>query len=184
MRPWWLLAVLPGLFLLTGSNAGERAKRTAARDAFVAEAIAEGGVVIPAELVTIYLRHAAEFSRYDMPKHRQQPIGLLMPDAWFTTVACPLTRTCRVVGMWVWLRPDIVYINARVTLDQMPQYLVHELVHYLQGKAGWAGSQKCADISAHEAEAYVAQHLYLVLIEHVDHGFFMPDYTCTTRLSP
>lgn len=182
VKPWWLLAVLPGLFLLTGSNAGERFKRLAARDAIVVEALAEGGVIIPAEIVTTAMKFAAEYSRYDKPKRHRQPIGLLMPDSWFLDAVCPTTRTCRAVGMWSWLRPDVVYINSRLAFEQLPSYLVHELVHYLQGEYGWAGGQSCPDISAHEAEAYAVQHLYLVLHEHVNHGFFIPDYTCKADL--
>lgn len=123
------------------------------------------------------MQAAGIYSRYKMPFFAR-PEVYVVPDKVLQKYECG-GRECSIAGVTLWKNPHRIYLSASMAANERPYILVHEIVHWLQFRAGWAGDpNNCPDIVAHEVEAYEVQHLYRILGRHENSLFWMPAYRC------
>ncbi len=101
------------------------------------------------------------FTLSDFEKVEGCPQVSKVSHAWLEEQACD-GRKCKVLG-WYPGDGDVVYVDDRLDLERNTLHtsiLLHELVHWVQGKTG-ALSQTCEHSIAAEREAYAIQREYL-----------------------
>jgi hypothetical protein len=175
---WRLFALVPVFLVLGCQPDDDYRERLGRRDREVASLIRQSGTIIPAGTVEEHLLLAARFSRYDPPPRSERPVGVLMPDQWVQRTVLNLDPRHQIRGIWRWHHPDIVILSDRLPRDRVPDVLVHELIHYLQGRAGWGKSANCYEYEAHEVEAHAGQHLYRLLVLREERRFQLPSMLC------
>jgi len=128
------------------------------------------------ELCTILLSwiiHLSDFEQVDgCPELRS------VTHEWLETHACR-GRSCQVLG-WYPGAGDVVYLDDRMDLQgdlYHSSIALHEIVHWLQGRAGKALGLCTAGIDA-EREAYSIQQRYLIA-----YGEYLPTGAVTPMLS-
>jgi hypothetical protein len=123
---------------------------------------------------------AVKYSRYSKPWFAR-PVVDVVPGPRFNAKVCG-GEYCGILGYTASDERDVVHV-----IDKVPdvtaqsrgwtreEIIVHELVHWLQIKAGNEWMSACANQDADETEAYNAQYQFAVRELHMDHGFWKPD---------
>lgn len=111
-------------------------------------------------MLDVLLILAAELSGYPLPAHA--PTLAYRPAPWLRAQVCAGTTPCNVHGLYL-DHGDVIYLDQRLqgsTSAIARSVVLHELVHYLQDRAGQHDGS-CAQRQAREREAYGLQQRYL-----------------------
>jgi hypothetical protein len=73
--------------------------------------------------------------------------------------------------------PDVIFINPDTPTDMVTTVLVHEIVHWLQEKAG-KPADTCKEIAAVEREAYLVDYMFAQLYAPGVAVLDMPRFKC------
>ena len=126
-----------------------------------------------------YLDLAVQYSRYSKPLFARPKIDLVDPLV-FALSVCGKPE-CSIVGYTNDEERDVVHIVSSISAEitarlgwTHDEIIVHELVHWLQLKAGVKFPADCAAREALELEAYSAQYQYAVAERKEDRPFWMP----------
>lgn len=122
---------------------------------------------------------AAKITGYDLPVIR--PVVLVAEPSYFANhPACAGDGPdCIVYGEYQIdpSRPDVIFLNAATPATLRAPTLIHEIVHWLQEKAGRADTG-CLGDAALEREAYLADHIYSVDYTPSKTPLEMPEFAC------
>ena len=123
-------------------------------------------------LLLSWIAHLSVYEKVDgCPELRS------VPHQWLEEQACK-GRRCRVLG-WYPGKGDVVYLDDRMRPEHdlvHASIALHEIVHWLQGRAGALLGDCTAGIEA-EREAYGIQQSYLIA-----HGRYQPTGTIMPML--
>jgi hypothetical protein len=117
-------------------------------------------VTLPLDVTEKFFVIAAEISGYKLPKDRPQ-VRMVEPAYFAGSCRKEDGPGCIVYGEYDIdpSAPDIIYLNAVTPPALRAPTLVHEIVHWLQEKAGRQG-KTCLENAAIEREAYLVDHIY------------------------
>ena len=136
---------------------------------------------IPPEVTEKFFSIAAKLSRYPLPLDRPK---IVVADAkmFEDDPNCDgRGEKCIVLGYYNFVSPpDTIYINVKTPPDKRASTIVHEIVHWLQDRAGrYPGT--CEEQASIELEAYVADYRYSVEYTPYDTEPDLPVFTCHTK---
>ena len=116
-----------------------------------------------------YLQAAVKYSRYPYPHDARPVIYVVSEEDWIREMCGG--QDCGYVGVTSWRSDHGIYIRA--SLPTGDEVFVHEITHWLQMHSGWGAtkSSDCADLQAHEAEAYAVAYIYDAAVNHADKPF-------------
>lgn len=115
------------------------------------------------ELVMTSLTYAAQFSGYPIPA--QPPVIQRVSRQWIVEHVCHRNpEHCVSNG---WHHEGVIYLLEGLPEDELMRRAVHENAHYLQWLATGRGPMTCEENSQLEGEAYRAEVLYTVQVQHL-----------------
>lgn len=105
------------------------------------------------------LAAAAQFAEYTAPNHC--PEIARVPAAEIQRYICP-GRECPAWGLYIYTRQRLLVEDSLILNDaQARGVIVHELVHFLQERAGETRDRSCEATLLRERVAFWAQEQYL-----------------------
>lgn len=113
-------------------------------------------VDIPTSITEQYFPIAAKLSGYTLPVER--PRVVFADPAFFEKHADPGTVVFGLYDIDA-DEPDVIFINPNTPAHMRSAVLVHEIVHWLQEKAG-KHADTCEEAAAVEREAYIVDYMF------------------------
>lgn len=138
-----------------------------------------GATPVDQKTVQKFLQLTVRYSRYTAPWFTK-PKVYVVPKEWFIDrcggVECGIMGTTRMEG------EPLVFLRAGMEQEQFEEFLVHELVHWLQSNAGWL-AYDCKNYTAQEIEAYAVQNTFRTVYQKRWAKFWTPEYFCIPTIT-